>query len=198
MGQHYGLLTLGVGVCARLGRYLEYEKRSGLPVRVDTVFTEIPRPMEEIPELLQRRKGFGQDHGVILISEGVIFQGVEPPRETNIFKRLLNEAGNVSRWVRQRLLTRFDIRNTRAVSLGYVLRGAPPNAFDIELATRLSEGALELLALGSFGRMSGVGFVGNTARLTMTYPKLNQVADQDVRLNQEYFEYVRSFLEESE
>lgn len=195
MGQRYGMLTLGVGRNARMGRYFEHGKQLGPPVRVDSLFTEIARPMSDIPLLIQHRKGHGQDHGVLLISEGVIFEDAQPPRETNAYNRMLIEAGDVSRWVRQRLLTRHDLRNTRSVSLGYSLRGAHPSPHDIALAQELAAAALELVSQAAFGRMVGLDFVGKTARLTLQCPKISDVAKQEVTLNPQYFQHVRSLLE---
>ena len=198
MGQRYGMLTLGIALNARQGHYYDYGKHQGMPIRVDSIFTELSRPMEQIPELIRRRKGFGQDHGLLLISEGVTFEGSSPPREVNRYNRMLIEAGDVSRWVRQRLLTRHDLRNTRSVSLGYSLRGAGSSLHDIALAGRLCREALELISRGALGRMVGVEFVGNTGTLTMNYPPVSQVAPQDVNLNPHYCDFVRNFLEESQ
>jgi ATP-dependent phosphofructokinase / diphosphate-dependent phosphofructokinase len=196
MGQSYGLLTLGIAFNATQGRYYDYGKHQGMPLRVDTVFTEIPREMQEISQLVQRRKGFGQDHGIILISEGVNFVGAAPPREVNAYQRMLIEAGDVCRWVRQRLLTRHDLRNTRSVSLGYSLRGAGSSVHDIALAQTFAKGALDLIAQGSLGRMVGMEFVGNSAKWTMAYPKVEQMAPKTVSLNPDYFNFVKRFLEE--
>ncbi len=197
MGQRYGMLTLGVGRNARLGHYFEHPSQLGPPVRVDSIFTEIARPMSDIPLLIQHRKGHGQDHGVLLISEGVIFEDAQPPRETNAYNRMLIEAGDVSRWVRQRLLTRHDLRNTRSVSLGYSLRGAPPSAHDIALAQHLSEAALELVANGAFGRMVGVEFIGKTSKITIQHPKISEVAKTMVALDPQYCDHVRQLLEKN-
>lgn len=197
MGQRYGMLTLGVGRNARLGHYFEYGHTPGPPVRVDSLFTELPRPMSEIPLLIQRRKGHGQDHGVLLIAEGVIFEDAQPPRETNAYNRMLIEAGDVSRWVRQRLLTRHDLRNTRSVSLGYSLRGTNPSPHDIELAQKLSEAALALVDRGAFGRMVGLEFKNKSPNFSFHYPKISDVAHSGVNLDPQYFEHVKNLLEDS-
>ena len=195
MGQRYGLLTLGIALNASQGHYYDYGKHQGMPIRVDTVYTELTRPMGHIPELIQRRKGFGQDHGIILISEGVHFEDASPPREANKYNRLLIEAGDISRWVRQRLLTRHDLRNTRSVSLGYSLRGAGPVLQDIDLAKKFSEAALELIARGCPGRMVGLDFIGTSAKWMMNFPMISKMAPIEVNLNPSYFEFVRKSLE---
>lgn len=196
MGQSYGLLTLGIALNATQGNYYDYGKHQGMPIRVDSIFTEIPRPMDEISQLVQRRKGFGQDHGIILISEGVNFIGAAPPREVNAYQRMLIEAGDVCRWVRQRLLTRHDLRNTRSVSLGYSLRGADSSTHDIALAQNFSEAALKLISQGSMGRMVGMEFIGNTGKWTLACPKVEVMASKTVTLDPAYFDFVRRFLEE--
>jgi 6-phosphofructokinase 1 len=196
MGQSYGLLTLGIAFNATQGNYYDYGKHQGMPIRVDTIFTEIPRPMDEISQLVQRRKGFGQDHGIILISEGVNFVGAAPPREVNAYHRMLIEAGDICRWVRQRLLTRHDLRNTRSVSLGYSLRGAGSSTHDIALAQRFAIGALKLISQGNFGRMVGMEFIGNSGKWTMNFSKVEAMAPKTVTLAPAYFDFVRRFLEE--
>lgn len=195
MGQRYGMLTLGIALNAKGGHYFDYGKHQGMPIRVDTIFTELTRSMEEISLLMQRRKGFGQDHGLILISEGVHFDDASPPREINKYNRLLIEAGDITRWVRQRLLTRHDIRNTRSVSLGYSLRGAGPTTHDINLSHHFAKSALGLLAAGNFDRMVGIDFIGQTGSWSMQYPLISKAAPGKVLLNPEYFNFVRRNLE---
>src|SRR5262249_58375659 len=119
-------------------------------------------------------------HGVILISEGVKFSGegvsfVEPPRGTDQHGRLLNESGDVARWVRGRL-AELHINNTRSESLGYLLRGADPTANEILLAQTLANAALGLARAGQFGKMVATRFARQSSELVLAYPSLSQVA----------------------
>jgi len=183
MGQHYGMLTLAVG------------RESGA---ADSVFIEVPRPLSDVRELIERRRP-NRAHGVLLFSEGAKFQGegvsvIEPPRGTDVHGRLVVESGDVVRWLRTPL-AEMGITHTRPESLGYLLRGADPTSHDIALAQRLAEGALKLLEAGQVGRMVGTGFPRGSSELRLVYPKLSRVARFQKSPPVDYFHYVRALLE---
>ncbi|MDX1385994.1 MAG: 6-phosphofructokinase [bacterium] len=196
MGQHYGLLTLGIAHSASRGRFYFREGKEEPPVRVGGVFTEIPRSLGEIPEIIRRNSREGNRHGVILISEGVKFHEGVPPRARDNQGRIMVEAGDISRWVRMKLLENpHNLTNTRAVSLGYSLRGARPNSHDILLASQFAKGALELIESGAFGRMVGLDFVGRTAQWTMNFPRISDALAKPLELDPQYYEFIRHSLE---
>lgn len=197
MGQRYGLLTLGIAFSASRGGAYYHPKRIQRPVRISGVFTEIPRSLSEIPRLMKANRHAGRDHGVFLIGEGVRFAETSPPRETDAQNRVLIEAGDISRWVRMKLLEKpYQVNGTRSVSLGYTLRGASPSDGDMILAGRLAQGALELVERNSFGRMVGLDFIPGSARWTTVYPRLSEVAGTPVRLDPRYLDHIRDTVEE--
>ncbi len=198
MGQRYGLLTLGIAYSASRGRYFQrpYQEEPG--VKVAGVFTEIPRSLSEIPRLMSSHRTNGMDHGVFLIGEGVRFNEASPPREIDAKSRVLIEAGDISRWVRGKLLEKpYQVNGTRSVSLGYTLRGAQPSLHDTILASGLAKGAMSLIQNGAFGRMVGLDFLPGSAMLTTVFPKLSEVAGRQVQLDPQYFEHIRASVEES-
>jgi 6-phosphofructokinase len=194
MGQNYGLLALQIGLRAHQGSYLMENGKEGFPLRVGGVFSEIPRPFQEIPRIIERNHALRQDHGVILISEKASLLGeggqvLRPPPAEN--------SGDMVRWLRHNLLASEMRDRTRAEALGYELRGALPTMHDRHLASNFATGALHLIDGGHFGRMVGVDFLPGTARLQMIYPMLSEVAGNEKALDPYYFWYVKSAVEGS-
>ena len=194
MGQHYGLLTLGAALNARKGHYAFNGGPDGPPVRVDGIFTESPRSIEEIGAAIQRAEVQGRNHAVIALSEGVRFSEVEPPRARDMRGRLKIESGDIAKWVRGEMAAR-GITAIRTGALGYELRGTNPISHDISLAEHLSDGALGLISRGAFGRMVGIDFIDNSARMTLRYPRLEDAVQNPKTLRPDYFDFVRDYLE---
>gem|GEM_PF-105337 len=186
MGQHYGALALSIANEAR----------------VDSVFTELSRPMDEIAATIADHRQFGKNHGVILVSESVLFQGegglnIQPPRGVDKHGRLLVESGDIARWLSQQI-TELGIPHTRSASLGYLLRGAYPSPHDIDLAEVLAEGALHLVDSAHWGRMSAVRFRPRSSTLQLSFPEISKVAGQVKILSPEYQEAVLQNLKHGE
>lgn len=184
MGQRYGLLTLAIA------------QRSG---NADAAFIEIPRPIDDLRHIIESRRS-EREHGVILVSEGVKFLGrgigpIEPPRGSDGHGRLLNEPGDVAKWVRCIMAERRIEAQTRSESLGYLLRGADTSFADKILARHLSQGALKMLASGRYGQMVGTAFIdGGTALRVQSVP-LREVAGNEKESPVDYYEYVRGEIE---
>ena len=99
----------------------------------------------EIAERLHAAYERGKTHAIVVIAEGV---------KENAAKILAYFDA-----VKQR--TGFELRTT---TLGHVVRGAPPSAFDRLLATRLGVGAVKSLSDGETGVL--VGFQNNEVTRT--------------------------------
>jgi 6-phosphofructokinase 1 len=93
--------------------------------------------VEEIARRLAAAYERGKTHAIVVIAEGV--------RE-NAARIMAYFEANTAR-------TGFELR---ATTLGHVVRGAPPSAFDRILATRLGVAAVEALAGGTAGVLVGV------------------------------------------
>jgi len=183
MGQHFGALSLNIA----------YQGRA------DGIFTEIPRGMGEIVDLIRRRAASGQKHGVVIVSESVVFAGehggiIEPPRGVDQNGRLLVESGDIAKWLSAEILA-MGIPHTRSAPLGYLLRGAWPSPEEIELASTLSRGALHLISGGEWGKMVGLRFFPRSSDFEMVFPNLKTVARQSRRLDRRMESLVREVLE---
>jgi len=92
---------------------------------------------EAIAADLQGAWDRGKQHALVVVAEGAS----------------LNAAALVAHFAKNRAKLGFDLR---ATTLGHVQRGGAPGAFDRLLATRLSAGAVELLARGEHGCLIGL------------------------------------------
>jgi 6-phosphofructokinase 1 len=93
-------------------------------------------PAEEIARRLRAAYERGKTHAIVVIAEGVTE----------------NAARILSYFEQHRGMVGFELR---ATTLGHVVRGAPPTAFDRLLATRLGVAALMSLADGVAGVLVG-------------------------------------------
>ncbi len=97
---------------------------------------EFEVPASEIAQRLRAAYERGKTHAIVVIAEGV---------QENAAKVLAYFEGEQQR-------TGFELR---ATTLGHVVRGAPPSAFDRILATRLGVGAVKALSDGETGVLVG-------------------------------------------
>ncbi len=97
---------------------------------------EFEVPASEIAQRLRAAYERGKTHAIVVIAEGV---------QESAAKVLAYFEGEQQR-------TGFELR---ATTLGHVVRGAPPSAFDRILATRLGVGAVKALSDGETGVLVG-------------------------------------------
>jgi 6-phosphofructokinase 1 len=90
----------------------------------------------EIAQRLRAAYERGKTHAIVVIAEGV--------KE--------NAAKILAYFDVEKQRTGFELR---ATTLGHVVRGAPPSAFDRLLATRLGVGAVKALSKGETGVLVG-------------------------------------------
>jgi len=93
-------------------------------------------PASEIAQRLRAAYERGKSHAIVVIAEGV--------KE--------NTARILAHFEADKQRTGFELR---ATTLGHVVRGAPPSAFDRILATRLGVGAVRALSDGETGVLVG-------------------------------------------
>lgn len=101
---------------------------------ISTPESEVPAP--EIAQRLRAAFERGKTHAIVVLAEGV---------KENAAKVLAYFEADKHR-------TGFELR---ATTLGHVVRGAPPRAFDRLLATRLGMGAVQALHDGEAGVLVG-------------------------------------------
>jgi 6-phosphofructokinase 1 len=106
---------------------------AGLAGGAEVISTpEAEVPAREIAERLRAAFERGKTHAIVVIAEGV--------KE--------NAAKILSYFDADKQRTGFELR---ATTLGHVVRGAPPSAFDRLLATRLGVNAVKCLSNGETG-----------------------------------------------
>jgi 6-phosphofructokinase 1 len=119
---------------------------AGLAGGAEVISTpEFEVPAAEIAQRLHAAYERGKTHAIVVIAEGV--------KESTAKVLAFFDAD------KQR--TGFELR---ATTLGHVVRGAPPSAFDRILATRLGVHAVKALSAGEHGVL--VGWCQNEVRLT--------------------------------
>lgn len=110
---------------------------AGLAGGAEVISTpELEVSASEIAQRLRAAFERGKTHAIVVIAEGV---------KENAAKILAYVDANTQR-------TGFELR---ATTLGHVVRGAPPSAFDRLLATRLGVGAVKSLSEGETGILVG-------------------------------------------
>lgn len=120
----------------------------------------------EIAQRLRAAYERGKTHAIVVIAEGV---------QESAAKVLAYFEGEHQR-------TGFELR---ATTLGHVVRGAPPSAFDRILATRLGVGAVKALSDGDTGVL--VGWQGNE----VTRTKLADIVGRTKPVHTELLELAR-------
>lgn len=121
---------------------------------------EVPFDIEEICELVQRRKARGKDFSIVVVAEGAKAKGLAAPVTTSGKVDAFGHVrlGGIGAVVSEEIEKRTGIE-TRVTILGHVQRGGSPTPFDRVLATRFGIRAVELVLAGDFGKM--VALQGN-------------------------------------
>jgi 6-phosphofructokinase 1 len=140
---------------------------AGLAGGAEVISTpEFEVPASEISQRLRAAFERGKTHAIVVIAEGV---------KENAAKILAYFDSQMER-------TGFELR---ATTLGLVVRGAPPSAFDRLLATRLGVSAVKSLTNGETGVL--VGYQKNE----VTRTPLADIVDRIKPIDTELFELAR-------
>lgn len=110
---------------------------AGLAGGAEVISTpEVEVPAAEIAQRLRAAYERGKTHAIVVIAEGVKD----------------NSEQILAHFEKDKRMVGFELR---ATTLGHVVRGAPPTAFDRILATRLGVAAVRSLTDGEFGVLIG-------------------------------------------
>ena len=140
---------------------------AGLAGGAEVISTpEFEVPASEIAQRLRAAFERGKTHAIVVIAEGV--------KE--------NAAKILDYFDSQKERTGFELR---ATTLGHVVRGAPPSAFDRLLATRLGVSAVKSLTNGDTGVL--VGYQKNE----VTRTPLADIVDRIKPIDTDLFELTR-------
>ncbi len=121
---------------------------------------EVPFDIEEVCELVQRRKARGKDFSIVVVAEGA------KPKDSKVQVTTTDKVdafghvrlGGIGTVVSEEIERRTGIE-TRVTILGHIQRGGSPTPFDRVLATRFGIKAVDMVLAGDFGKM--VALQGN-------------------------------------
>jgi 6-phosphofructokinase 1 len=116
---------------------------------------EIDYDLDRVIDLFHRRHGRGVSHSIVVVAEGARPKNgtlaVAVPGDATKQEKLGGAGQRLAEAIAAR--TEYDVRST---VLGHTQRGGSPCAFDRELATRFGVRAVELIAEGKFGHVTGL------------------------------------------
>jgi 6-phosphofructokinase 1 len=122
--------------------------------------------VSEIAQRLRAAYERGKTHAIVVVAEGA----------KNGTEQILHHFDD------NREVIGFELR---ATTLGHVVRGAPPSAFDRLLATRLGVGAVQAVGDGEFGVLVGL------TRSEVTRTPLSEIAGKTKPIRTELLELAR-------
>jgi ATP-dependent phosphofructokinase / diphosphate-dependent phosphofructokinase len=174
MGRHAGHLALGVAGAsgATLAIIPEEFRREDFPAG--------HLPLDHVADILEgaiiKRLADGREHGVALLAEGLL-ELLDPATlgsvERDSYGNLRLAELDLARLLRDRVAQRLPARNLSvsivAQDLGYELRCAPPDGFDIQYCRGLGYAAIRFLLQG-----------GSNAMVTVQGERLVPIAFGDI------------------
>ncbi|HEV2281480.1 MAG TPA: diphosphate--fructose-6-phosphate 1-phosphotransferase [bacterium] len=158
MGRHAGHLALGVAGAAGATLAIIPEEFRAEEFRASHL------PLERVADILEgaiiKRLADGREHGVALLAEGLL-ENLDPatlgPVERDSYGNLRLAELDLGRLLRARVTENLASRGLRVqiqpLDLGYELRCAPPDGFDIQYCRGLGYSAIRFLLQGGSGAM---------------------------------------------
>ncbi|MCX5699888.1 MAG: 6-phosphofructokinase [Candidatus Omnitrophica bacterium] len=138
MGRHAGWIALEAGIAGGADMIL---------------IPEIPIDLDEVCEVIKKRRQRGKAFSIIVVSEGAQFKDgamITQEQKLDAFGHV--RLGGIGEDLAARIekITGFE---TRVSVLGHIQRGGSPTAFDRVLGTRFGVKAVELIINKKFGKM---------------------------------------------
>jgi len=179
MGRHSGWIALRAGLAGGADLTLIPEKEIKICEVIDVINSRLKR---------------GKLFSIIVVAEGCKFSDEDlktfkrNPRENIKFDNYGRERlGGIGNYLAEEIELRTNIE-TRAVILGYILRGGVPSAFDRIMGTRFGVHAVDMIKDKKFGRMAALKGVRITdIPLEVVISKLKLVDEQ-------YYETAKVFF----
>ncbi len=118
------------------------------------VVPEIPYSIDEICEVLVKRKNRGKEFSIVVVAEGARPKGQDKPisHEDTVDEFGHVKLGGAANVVARDIEKRTGLE-TRVTILGHIQRGGSPTALDRVIATRMGLRAVDLARQGRFGRL---------------------------------------------
>lgn len=179
-------------VCEVMGRHAGWIATfAGLAGGADVVIVpEYPFKIEEICEVIRRRRDAGKRFSIVVVAEGAqMIRG--KGREIFLASKKKDEFGHVTLGGIGSIIAK-EIEDetgfeTRVTVLGHIQRGGSPTAHDRVLATRYGVAAVQCIRKRDFGKM--VALVGNVIKPV----PLKVVAYKTKTINKEWYELTKVF-----
>jgi len=137
-----------------MGRYAGWiALSSGLSGGADVILMpEIPFDLEKVYKAIRRREASGRRFSIVVVAEGA------HPKDGAITVKAQGTAGGVERLggvvdLVAKAIAENTGKETRALTLGHLLRGGSPSAFDRLLGLRFGAAAVRAVAEEKFGHM---------------------------------------------
>jgi len=138
MGRHAGWIALEAGIAAGADMIL---------------IPEIPIDLDEVCDVIKKRRQRGKAFSIIVVSEGAQFKDsamVTQEQKLDAFGHV--RLGGIGEDLAARI-EKITGLETRVSVLGHIQRGGSPTAFDRVLGTRFGVKAVELIINKKFGKM---------------------------------------------
>lgn len=145
-------------VCEVMGRHAGWIAiHSGLASGSDiTLIPEVPIDMDEVCEVLKKRKERGKSFSIVVVAEGAHFKvGQVATQEEKLDSFGHVRLGGIGEVLAKEIEKRTNFE-TRVTVLGHIQRGGTPSAFDRVLGTRFGVKAMELVLSKKFGYMASL------------------------------------------
>ncbi len=127
------------------------------------IIPEVPTQPEEIADKIEEAYEKGKAHAIVIVAEGAEYNA---EKLSNYFKDHEDTIG-------------FDLR---VAILGHIQRGGSPSAYDRILASRLGSGAVDAMASGLYGVLTG------WIQSKVTYTPLSEVVSKQKTLDKSLIE----------
>ncbi|HEV2357325.1 MAG TPA: diphosphate--fructose-6-phosphate 1-phosphotransferase [bacterium] len=158
MGRHAGHLALGVAGAA--GATLAVIPEEFRPEEFPASHLPLDRVADILEGAIIKRLADGREHGVALLAEGLL-EMLDPatlgPVERDSYGNLQLADLDLGRLLRARVTAGLAARHLQvpivAIDLGYELRCAPPDGFDIQYCRGLGYSAIRFLLQGGSAAM---------------------------------------------
>jgi len=172
MGRKAGWLTYAAGIAGEATKMISVED-------CGPVF-DIEQAADEIAQLMRARAADGREYGVVCIAEGLAdkLPDEQRPHTTDEHGNVVLGSVQIGRALAEMVEDKYaaltgGAMKVRSKQVGYEVRCAEPNAFDVLLATQLGVGACR--ALVDEG-LSGV-MVSVERQLQLTYVPFSELID---------------------
>jgi phosphofructokinase-like protein len=119
-----------------------------------TLVPEEPFDIEDVASFIKKRREKGDKVALIVISEGAILKNMPKTftRDGKVDDFGHVKLGGVGQFLAEELEKKIG-GEIRATSLGHIIRGGQPTAFDRVLSSRFGLAAVDLIKEGKFGMM---------------------------------------------